>query len=311
LTIDNQQFIVADHNDNINGLKESGFTYVDIVYTFTKDNPTLRFDNLFFEKFYFYDIKVAIVSPHTGGIKIELWDPENDLYQLSNEENITQEDYRIIPFGTALSGNHSIKFHVFPTVNLNVHIIIEQTTKCLYDSIESNADIVYYNVSKFFDGDFLVVEPVFKTDKFYRFYFQRVSPISIKLSNRVILDHYILDTQEILFEIYRNVSLGYKSYNFGTAIEGLHTINITIFCDVSSVNIAFIIIEKESIGDITEPLPPDPALSDTNITDQTQSGVRYYIPKEWTIGVIIFAGVGVGIPVILIVYRRKKNSMKL
>jgi len=276
------------------------------------NNPILRFDNeLYFEKFYYYDIHVAVVTPNECAINITLWDPEDDQYDLSYEGNMTQEDYRMIPFGAALTGNYSIKFEVILSENLNVHIKIERTEKCLSDFISSFEDAIYYNVSKFFTGDSLVLKTSFKTDRYYKLYFQRVSPISIKLSNHVVMDHFILDSQEILFRIYKNVSLGYTNYYFGTAIEGIYTVNITIYCIVPSVNIAFAIIEKESIGDVMEPLPPEPAPDDNNITDHTQAGVRYYIPEEWTIGVIIFAGLGVGIPVMLIVYRRKKNSMKL
>jgi hypothetical protein len=293
-------------------LRASKIVFVDKVYTFTLSNPILRFDNeLYFEKYYFYDIYVAVVTPHTCTMNITLWDPEGEQYELSFEGNMTQEDYRRIPFGAALSGNYSIQFEVLLTENLNVHLKIESSIKCLADSISSFKDAIYYNVSKFYNGDSLVLKTTTKTDRYYKLYFQRVSPISIALSNHVIMDHFVLDSRDLLFNIYQNVSLGYSSYYFGTATEGLYTINITIYCEVPSVNIAICILEKDSISDVLDPDIPDSPPGDGNVSDHTQSTVRYYIPKEWTIGVMTFIGLSVSIPVILIIYRRKKNSMKL
>ncbi|MFX1386520.1 MAG: hypothetical protein ACFE9M_04825 [Promethearchaeota archaeon] len=287
---------------------------VDKVYTFTVDRPFLFFDrNLYFKKLYNYYITVCIVTPHTCDLNITLWDPEGTEYQLSYENNMVQEDYREIPFGSAMAGNYSLLFNAVLTENLNIHINIERWDVCLYDKIQSEElpNIINHDVLKFYNKGFLTHSLIFKTNKFYRFYFGRVSAISIKLSSYTKLTHYIIDeSQGIPFSIYINETVASPAYvtkyKFGTAVEGEYIINLTIYCNVDAVNIAYAVVEKDKIADGTDPNDDDPPpIPEAPINGTT--GVEAYIPREWTIGMIVFVGSIVGIPILIFVYRKKRN----
>lgn len=302
----------TDNADTFN-LSAAPSVLVDKVYNFTLDKPYLYFKkNIYFEHFYNYFITVCIVTPHTCNLNITLWDPEGDEYQISYEELMVQDDYREVPFGVAISGNYSMLFSSELTQNLNIHINIERGGLCLYDKIltEELSYIIYYNVLKFYNESHISHPITLQTDMNYRFYFGRVSAISKNLSGRTELVHTIIDdTQGIPFIIYTNDSVAspkeVTSYHFGTAGAGQYTVNLTIYCDVPAVNIAYAIIEKQRIADGTDPnddnppAPPDDPINGT--------GIEAFIPREWTIGMITFVGSAVAIPIIIVVYRKKKN----
>lgn len=285
-----------------------GDVLTDKVYNFTVEEPTLIFnDIIFFEKPYYYDIIIGMVTPHSCDMNITLFDPEDDPYEITYESNMIQDDYRVIPFGTALTGNYTIIFEAILTENLNIHIRIEQGIKCLYDVIpsEEQQKINYYDIRKFKNETTIIFNTTFKSDWYYKFYFQRVSPISIKLSNYVVMDHDIVSSIGIPYRIYRNESLGISTYRFGTAVEGLYTINITIYCDVPCVNIVFAVVERYRIADEIDPNDDDPPPDVPG--NNTNDGIDIFIPTEWTIAMIVFVGSAVCIPVLIIVYRKKKN----
>ena len=78
------------------------------------------------------------------------------------------------------------------------------------------------------------------------------------------------------------------------------------------MNIAYAIVEVEKIADGTDPNDPEPPPDDDNeTTNNTLSGIRFFIPTELTVGVVIGIGALVGIPVLIIVLRRKKNTSSL
>ena len=102
------------------------------------------------------------------------------------------------------------------------------------------------------------------------------------------------------------------SFDFGTSVEGMYFFNITINCKVLCVNIAYAIVEVEKIADGTNPNDPDPPPDDDDgTTNSTLSGIRFFIPTELTIGVVIGIGALVGAPVLFIVLRRKKNTSSI
>ncbi len=308
-------FIVSISEENpINSNLKTNSTdtvIIDKVYNFTVANPTLEFhENIFLKKHYYYYITVTVVSPHACNMSIIIWDPEGDQFDITYEINITQDDYREIPFGTVMEGNYSIQFTADLIYNLNVHIIIERGDKCIYEKIElqEREDIIYYNISKFDNGKTIEFTYDFKTDRYYEFFFERVSTISGQLSNYVGMDHDILDPQGITFIIYRNKSLGYTYYFFGTAVEGLCTMNITIYCDVEWVNVAYVVVYKERLTDIVDPNDPLPPPSDDPPSNTTSGGIEAFIPFEGTVTVVILAGLAVIIPCAITLYKRKKNA---
>lgn len=299
-----------ENNPSISGAPQ---VVVDKVYNFTIDRPFLYFDeNLYFEHFYNYFITVCIVTPHTCNLNITLWDPEGDEYQISYEELMVQDDYREVPFGVAKSGNYSMIFSAKIIQNLNIHINIERGGFCLYDKIPSEelSYIIYYNILKFYNKTHISHPLTLKTDMNYRFYFGRVSAISKNLSGRTELVHTITDDlQSIPFIIYTNDTVAspkeVTSYHFGTAGAGQYTVNLTIYCDVPAVNIAYAIIEKQRIADGIDPNDDDPPPPPDDPINGT--GIEAFIPREWTIGMITFVGSAVAIPIIIVVYRKKKN----
>jgi hypothetical protein len=293
----------------------SSTVLVDKVYNFTIGRPYIYFQkNLYFEQSYNYYISVCIVTPHSCDLNITLWDPDGDEFQLSFEEAMVQDDYREVPFGVAISGNYSILFSAILTENLNMLINIERGGICLQDKMlsEELPYIIFNNVMKFYDGTHISHSMTLKKDMYYRFYFGRVSAISRNLSSYTEMIHTIFDNnQGILFSIYTNDTVAspkeVTSYSFGTAINGDYTVNLTIYCDVEAVNIAYAIVEKQRIADGTDPNDDDPPPTPEDPINGT--GIEAFIPTEWTIGMIVFVGSAVCIPIIVVVYRKKKNPI--
>jgi hypothetical protein len=290
-----------------------GDILVDKVYNFTIGNSTLIFEkNIFFEKEYYYDIIVGVVSPHTCDMNIKIIDPEDDPYDVTYESNMIQDDYRTIPFGTALTGNYTIIFEAILTLNVNIHIKIEQGIKCLYDVMSTNEQqrIEHYKVRKFKSETTISYNTTFKSDWYYKFFFQRVSTISLRLTGFVVMDHDIMSSIGAPYIIYRNETLNLKVllYWFGTIVEGLYTMNITIYCDVPCVNIAYSVIEKWKIADGIDPNDEDPPPIPEDPINGT-TGVEAFIPREWTIGMMMFVGGAIFIPMVVVMYRKRKNPV--
>lgn len=296
-------------------------TIIDKVYNFTVENNYQFFNsNLCFDEYYNYYISVRVVTPHSCDLNITLWDPEGDQYELSYITNMAQDEPREIPYGTALAGNYSMLFTAILTTNLNILIAIEKGEKCLYDKVppSDQGHIIHYNVTKFYDGTSLKHNLTLKSDWYYQFYFGRVSAISINLSNTVHARHYIIDSQGIPFVIYSNRSIAgpheITSYWFGTAVSGQYNVTLTINCNVSVVNIVYAILEMEKLSDGINPNDPSDPLPDPipdNITipdNNTITGVETSIPEKWTVGIIVFTGTIVGIPILIVIYRKKKNA---
>ena len=156
-----------------------------------------------------------------------------------------------------------------------------------------------------------------ETDTMYKFYIGRVSAISILLDNTVRMDYTIEDPENVDFTIYSNDLMadidGVNSFLFGTSIEGVHTIKITIYCVVSYVNIAYATIEDYQIGDVVD-------VNDTDPDDGSDDGFNFFdefwdnstsIPAEWAIATVIFVGSITGILVIVLVQQRKNNAVNL
>ncbi|KKL78103.1 hypothetical protein LCGC14_2028180 [marine sediment metagenome] len=308
----------GEFESRISRLNTSDITFIDKVYTFTVEEPNLLFNDLILEQFYTYYFSVTVVTPHLCAMDIMLWDPAGDKYYISFEENMTQGDEREIPFGTAMEGNYDIQFSAQLTENINVRVKIERGVKVLYDNIMApeQSKIMYYNVSKVSDGALLTTDLLFNTDKSYKFYFSRVSAISTKFgasSYYVLMDHFIQDPEGIRFKIYRNEEIAgpnnITKYKFGTQITGYYVVTIIINCQVDWVNIAFAIVDDGHISDEIE--QEYPTNSTNNSTNKTENNVRIYIPHGWAIGVFAFFGAVFGIPILVVVYRKKKNATGL
>lgn len=316
---------VGQYNENNGQLYSSSSEniLIDKVYTFTVSNPILTFDsNIYLERSYYYHISVRIVTPHEGEMKIAILDPEGDRYDITHETNMVQDNYRDIPYGAALSGNHSFIFEAILLRNLNIHIKIEKGEKVLENRIFKDEIVIYNNISKFKTGDVFEFRLFLKSDWYYKILIERVSTISKSLENKnVSMDHLLWDPSAIEFIIFENITLKYEDYYFGTAMEGNYTIDIIIHIevDVLCTNVAFAVIEKGKISDIIDPNDPNPdpppsddtAIDDgdstLNSTQDTQSKIEYSVPQEVTIAAMTGIGLSIVAISILVIYYKRKN----
>jgi len=289
---------------------------VDKVFTFLAPSDIQQFDDLYLHEELNYYILVEIVTPHNCEINITVIDPDSDIYQIfKTEVNISQGDQWFeIPFGTALSGNYTFIFSVITELNLNLYIKIsfDREDKCLYDimSPEFIANLELYQVNKFYDGTEVEHNVMLKTDVSYRLYLERVSAIGGEpISQEVGVYYDLTDPEGIEFTIYANQTM--KSvgevlhFNFGTAVGGVYTVKIKIYCKVDVVNVAYAIAEDYSISTGINGTEPDP--EPTNGTIQGY----FYVPIEWTLGFVLSAGLVVGALIVIGSVRRKKSSVSL
>ncbi|MCK4859532.1 MAG: hypothetical protein KAS87_03120, partial [Candidatus Omnitrophica bacterium] len=217
---------------------------------------------------------------------------------------------------TAINGNYSFIFSVIAELNLNLYIKIsfDRGDKCLHDimSPEYIANLELYQVNKFLAGSVVEHNVMLKTDVSYRFYIGRVSAIGGEpISQEVGVDYDLTDPDEVNFIIYRNDTVGnvgtVMHFNFGTAVGGVYTVKIKIYCKVDVVNIAYAIAEDYSISTVINGTEPDPDPDPTNGTIQGY----FYVPIEWTLGFVVTAGLVVGAMVVMGSVRKKKSSVSL
>lgn len=289
---------------------------VDKVFTFLAPQDVIQFNNLYLLEDINYYVLLEIVTPHNCEMNVSIIDPDFDVYNIFRTEvNISQGDQWFeVPFGTAISGNYTFIFSVNAALNLNIYIKIhfDRESKCLYDIIapEFLNNLELYRVNKFSDGSMVEHNVMLKTDISYKFYLGRVSAIGgSPVDSEVGVDYELTDPQDTKFIIYQNrtaESVGaILHFNFGTAIGGIYSIKIKIFCRVDVVNIAYAIAEDRSISTINNGTTPEPIPS-----NGTTSGI-FYMPMEWIIGFGIAVGGILGLLVVIGNVRRKRNSVSL
>ena len=123
------------------------------------------------------------------------------------------------------------------------------------------------------------------------------------------------DPNGIMFTIYQNKTL--KSvgevilFDFGTAVEGIYSFQIRIYCQVEAVNVAYAVAEDYKISTVHNGSNPDPDPINPDPTNSTNPDGYYYSPIEWTIGFGLCAGVVVAVVAVLGATKRKKDSVSL
>ena len=288
----------------------------DKVFTFFAPYTVQTFEDLYLQGSYMYFIWIELVSQHdVSNMGIRIWDPENIQYDIFESDMYWEPEYGRyfeIPFGTALAGNYTIEFSVITSKNVNILIRMEQGPKCLHDKLDwQDIDkIIFYDVRRFHNNMYVEHFIQLQTDTMYKFYFGRVSAISIKEDNDVIVDINITDAHGTEFEIFNNLLLynvdELNGFCFGTANGGNYTLKLRVYCQVNYINLALAVIKDYTIGganDTNQP-PPQP-IPDNN----TNTGnVTYYIPNKYKVGMIIFVGLICGIPTLIVVYHKKKNT---
>ena len=299
-------------------VKTSGSELPDKVYTFLVPETDLIFDDLFLEKHYKYYIYVELVTPHNCTLTITLWDPDNKQYDIFENnlfidpEDLDKARYFETPFGTAIEGDYTIKFSVSTLENLNLYIRIEKGPKSLYDKIpmEEQESIVLYHVTRFYSGMNTAHNITLKTDYMYKFYFGRVSPISMVENSQVDINFSITDSKAVVFTIYSNKTLtiinDVDTFKFGTAIDGIHQVNISARSEVQYTNIGYAVIEFSRISELVDPnetVIPDPDPVNNTIFQKN----IFSMPQEWSTGILVFFGSILLIVLVVVVKNRKKN----
>jgi len=289
-----------------NRIHTSSQEYICKVFTFTQTQDTyiLGFDLL---RTYMHTLIVSVVTPHSCYMNITLWDSSNRQFQIFYAY-ISQADGEFsIPFGTAVSENHTFIFRAKIEENLNIEIkILREDVKCLYDKIpqQEYGNIVFYEVTCFSDGFFISHQLFLRTDRSYKFYIGRVSSISMNLSSKGSVIFNIIDPNAIAFAIYENDTLASVAsiniFSFGTAIEGSYTIAIKIYCEVDWMNVAYAIVDN---GPICNPPPTDD--NQTSILD------NFSIPFDLGLYTVLGAGAITGALVLTVVHYRRKNDLSL
>jgi len=310
----------AEHFPNLNLLStpntSSEENLVDKVFTFLAPADTKQFNDLYLFEDLNYYVLLEIVTPHNCQINVSLIDPDLDTYNIFRTEvNVSQGDQWFeVPFGTAIAGNYTFIFSVIAALNLNVYIKIhfDREEKCLYDIMAPDYinNMELYRVKKFADGTMIEHNVMLKTDVSYKFYIGRVSAIGGNpIGKEVEVDYKLTDPQDIEFIIYQNQTAGSVGtvlhFNFGTAIGGIYTVKIKIYCRVDVVNVAYAIAEDHSISTVNNGTIPGPGPSNGTTTG------FFYMPMEWTIGFGICAGGILGLLVVIGSVRRKRNSVSL
>ena len=309
-----------EHSANLNPLSapkaSSEEMLVDKVFTFLAPNDTKQFNDLYLLEDFNYYVLLEIVTPHNCEINVSIIDPDLDTYDIFRTEvNVSQGDQWFeVPFGTAIAGNYTFIFSVITALNLNVYVKIhfDREAKCLYDIMAPDYinNMELYRVNKFSDDTMIEHNVMLKTDISYKFFLGRVSAIGGSLvDGEVGVDYELTDPQDIEFIIYQNKTVesvgSVLHFNFGTAIAGVYTVRIKIYCRVDVVNVAYAISEDYSISTVNNGTTPDPT---TN--NGTTRGI-FYMPMEWTIGFGICAGGILGLLVVIGSVRRKRNSVSL
>ena len=296
--------------DNDPSVKTSAPEFPDKVYAFLAPSDTLTFDNLYLEKALTYLIWVEIVTPHNCSLVITLWDPDGkrfDIYESDLTATHAETDFDEIPFGCAITGNHTIEFLSTSEYNHNIYIRIEKWVPCLYDKLNTNElqNMILYNVTRFHNG--MVISPTveLKTDYMYRFCFGRVSPIAATVSDFVSVNFTLYDPNTVDYILYTNETLAsifdVSRIFFGTAIGDIYTLDVEVKSDVAYTNIAYVIIELYKISGVNDPNQTDPTNSTSSPTN------RFQMPIGWTTGIIVFFGVIITPIVIIVVKNKNKN----
>ncbi len=299
--------------ENIYSIKTSGDSIlVDKVFIFKENGSTLKFENLDLQSAYTYQIYIEIVTPHSCIMNISILDPLDRKFDIFGGYMAFYPKYYryyTIPFGTALSGNYTFTFEVFSKENLNIYIKIEQKFKCLYERISpfDLDDLIFYKVNCFNNEYNIVHEILLETDRSYKFFFERVSPISLNLSNEVRLDFYLIDPNNNRFKIYENYRLpeinNFSTFQFGTSLSGIYTFYLKISCNVDWVNIAYAILDDYKIStEINQ--------NNTNGKNNNTSLNRFqfFLPSDLIFGIIFLFGTIMMIVITVVIIQKRRIS---
>jgi hypothetical protein len=284
---------------------------IDKVFTFEIGGPILNFRGIDLRPHYTYITRIQLVTPHWCNATVRIYDPDGELFIVFNGtlfQEPSTKSWAEIPFGVAISGNHTFSFEIRSTFNVNVYVRIEKGDLCLRDKVLEwePYNFVLYEVTRFNDDqESIVHEFTLQSDYKYAFYLGRVSAEG-NLNTVDFMDLLVSDPDDLPFIVFQGVSLAgiadIDDFSFGTSQAGTYTLNLEITIDArhENINVAYLIVNKGLIasgdnGSVT---------NSTNTPDAT-----YYVPPE---AFLITGGVvGGGLFLIALIVMVKYRKIRL
>ncbi|MBD3196043.1 MAG: hypothetical protein GF317_13375 [Candidatus Lokiarchaeota archaeon] len=283
----------------------------DDIHIFSSENSTIKIPNLYFLNSYNYLILFSIVTDGSRcNLNISLIDPTDDIEYIFNSSRlISFNEYKSVKYGAALTGNFSLIFQKLDGPNLNMHIKIEQNSEehCLEDSLGNlfNARIYYdiFKVSKIDGGKNFSWVRLLDSDKEFRFYFGKVSPIAYGLANNTQLSIKIIDPDGIEYQIWDNYPEGVWinkslpdvhntiSFPFVTAKAGDYIIEFMIEQDPDHINIGMIIVDMGYVSTQNDTDNPNPGEENDDNTTIVDHIIQYMTPIEAYIMMTAFVSI--------------------
>ena len=308
---------VSDIKEDNLSIKTSSDPLVDKVYVFENPSDSLEFQ-LSLERKYDYWIYIEIVSPDvTLDMNVSIWDPDGKYFHAFSRTFYVDQytpDYIEFPFGVAVAGVHTIQFNSECTKQSNIYIRIERTVNCLYDKISQEYidGFIQYNVLRFSNDGVMEFTLPLESDRMYRLFIGRVSPLAYFKDWEVLIDYNITYPNHGDYIICEDLALprvtDFDWTFFGTADKDIYTLTFKIKCnpaDMPNVNIAFAVADNYQITDIIDEngtLPDSP-----NSQGDILSNYTILPETSFLIMVIVIAGMScVGLVVFI---SKRKNAV--
>jgi hypothetical protein len=265
---------------------------LDKVFTFKAGGSILNFSKIELQGHYVYNTRIQLVTPHWCNATVRIYDPDGELFVVFNGtlfQEPSTKSWAEIPFGVAITGNHTFSFEIRSNFNVNVYLRIEKGDLCLRDKVLEwePYKFLLYEVTRF-NGDqqSIIHEFTLLSDYKYKFYLARVSAEG-NLNTVDFMELTVSDPSDLPFMVYEGVSLAgiadIDEFSFGTSKTGTYTLDIEIMLDAKheNINVAYLIVNKGLISSGNNG-------SATNSTIGPET--TYYVPEE----VFLFTGGFVG-----------------
>jgi hypothetical protein len=284
---------------------------LDKVFTFEAGGSILNFSKIELQEHYVYNIRIQLVTPHWCNATVRIYDPDGELFVVFNGtlfQEPSTKSWAEIPFGVAITGNHTFSFEICSDFNVNVYLRIEKGDLCLRDKVLEwePYKFLLYEVTRF-NGDqkSIIHEFTLLSDYKYKFYLARVSAEG-NLNTVDFIDLTVSDLSDLTFMVYEGVSLAgianIDDFTFGTSKAGTYTLNIEITLDVKheNINVAYLIVNQGAISS---------GSNGTTTNSTTSPDTIYSVPEE----VFLFTGGTVGgvLLIIAMIVTVKNRKLRL
>ncbi|MBD3350623.1 MAG: hypothetical protein GF364_03960 [Candidatus Lokiarchaeota archaeon] len=291
--------IVFCNNVSLNNISEkphisdklensSAGQFIDHVFFFNPSHQEYQF-NLSLIKNERYGVKLAIKTPNVLiDIQTKLIGPDvdedgqNDVFILAEGTlgSIEEGEDPIScssSFGCALSSDeYKLIISGNTAQNVNLHIKITD------DGISYSNDFLLRDVNAYDLSKSREYYHDLEDDKNYEIYIARTN--SIVIENYAYVDVSVFDKDNHEFPILQHEPLfvvyGEKTEIFGTSLKGQYRIEINVDTNIDTVNLLFVLIKKDNIGDGPEENPQQ----ESNPTE-TENEITFNVPYALYLGV--------------------------